>query len=961
MADDATKISSGIFKTMLGLDATKHPNPDARPENVSFMNRFSKLELQRYLNHIYTRPEDAKAEPQAAGIIPYLTPVHRAVGNKRVQAEKMQALAPEIEQSRILVSSSIMSPNYLQDGEFIFTLDNVPGVGTDPELAHAIAEVYSEMYNKNLSLGIKSYDWIGEIQYSSGCKPVLILPIATHMALHDRTAEDVQKEQNDVNRLYDFGPNPNMANRNPYSGCASFEDYSSQHKADDDYFYSNKVCTWKQVLSQGTVANDLAAMEPSMESYQVVSPFKAAQRSNIMGYDNDYTDPEYLRGLESMIVNLRTTLEEGDLIKVSENPEILRFGTTKKLTDKEAVLNKLHAKYNVDDNPVIEDIVELEATPKNYAHMGHPSIIELPPESVIPIFIPGAPSEHLGYFIMLDEHGQPLTVEASGELDNSYGCKAGDPSSAYEAVFGSSCCNNRFFSNQNTITHAGRMMFEYFVDKYLKTRIQGIFGRNDLTLSRFNAISTMMFYRLLDRKRTTLIYCPPELLHYFAFDYDRSTGVGKAKIEELQFLLSLRATYQIANVIAAANDAIDHKTVTVGMDDKNANLEAVLDMVAQIFIAKHKVTGSIDPSEILRDLYSNSLTIVPESVPGLSNLKVDVQQTNGQSSRVDDNLVEQLTNLIVSHLDVPPAALNQLTEPEYAKSLVTYNLFFAKKIARYQRMWCAMMTEFIRVHSSFDIPFQQAILKKLEAHGRKVNPELLPKDVRRLARRNPNMYSRSSYGKTLRDILDNVEVKLAKPNIAVDTAQFEQIRTFLGNLDEMANQFFNRDLIESDDSAATSALPVMAALWKRKQLATFLDNIGAFNMVELPDVDEFDDRELMDFIQTLQNLHIHMSKQRKTIADPVNNSVETGSDTYDSGGDDGGFGDDFGGGDEDSGFGGGDMDLGESSSEAAPDKPIKPEDIPNAMGGIDADAGEGEGDAEGANPAAEMYYKFKKK
>ena len=62
-------------------------------------------------------------------------------------------------------------------------------------------------------------------------------------------------------------------------------------------------------------------------------------------------------------------------------------------------------------------------------------------------------------------------------------------------------------------------------------------------------------------------------------------------------------------------------------------------------------------------------------------------------------------------MDVPPASLNQLSEPEYAKSLVVNNLFFAKKIARYQRIWCSQISAFIRYYVSYDPIFKNALIK----------------------------------------------------------------------------------------------------------------------------------------------------------------------------------------------------------------------------------------------------------
>lgn len=905
---EAAKLSNGAFRTLSGIDTTKHANLANQPDNITFTKRFTKSESRAIFRRIYVTPEDPHAEINSANISPYLKATHAKIGNKRVDTDKMRALAPEIEQSRILVSSSIMSPNDLQDGGFTFVFDNVSGVGDDPDLSNEIAETLSYYFNSVLNLGIKSYDWIGEIMYSSGCHPVLILPVATQMALRARTHEDVEREKRDRYKPFDFGLSKKV-------GLESFDDYRSRLSADADFYFSRNPVTWDSVLGTSEPSADLDCIIPALESFELTG-FPEDEVSFNMG-DLAQSDPSFRSGLESMILNLRTRLNEGDVIKVSENPEILRFGVTSKKTLHERMMGILAKDYVAIDKPVEESMIELDPDPQNFAHVGHPTIIELPPESVVPIYLHGATGEHLGYFILIDQDGQPLTIENSGMLEDTQRTADGSPSPAYEAVFGQGCCstNNRFMSSTTDIANAGSTMFQYMLEKYLRARMEGIVGRGDLEVGRMGALASILFARLLSRKNTTLVYAPPELLHYFAFDYDHTDGIGVAKTDNIAHLLSLRATYMIAAVMAMANDAIEQKVVSFSVDNANANIEGYIDLITNIFIGKQKLTGSVDPSEIMRDVFSNNLTVYPRNLPGLQDFNIEVSNNSNQAQRPDNELIEQITNLIVSQLDVPPAALNQLAEPEYARSLVTYNLFFAKKISRYQRIWCSQIAEFIRCYLHFDIPLQQAILKKLQAAGKKRVDEKLPPKVRKLKDKNPNVYSRDTSAQMLWDIIANFEVRLPKPNIVVDTAQFEQIRQFLGNLDEMANQFFNQDMVPSEDTDAQTALPILRAMWKHNELKKFLTQVGNFNMVDIPDMDDIDDTELLDYIQTLQNLNRHLTAQRQTIAGMGENEMMGGGDEY--------GGDDEFGGDEDMGGDDMDMDMGEEIEEE-PEEPEEP-------------------------------------
>lgn len=894
---DAVKVTAGDFNSLLGLDTTKHADPTAQPDNTLFVSRFSRSELKTYLNKLYTKPQTQRTNVSASGLISYLKPIHKKIGDQKLQADKLRALAPEIEQSRILVSSSIMSPNDLQDGEFKFNFEDIPGIDSDPDLEKEISELYSEFFNGTLKLGIKSYDWIGEAQYGSGAKPILILPVATQIEFRHRTQANYNKAMFDAD--------------------GALESFDSFVNKSDDYLYSGKPLTWKQVLDKESPASLLADMVPSMEEYGVKVPvaFNTSNESISREVKSMYGD-KYIEGLESMIIKLKAKLNEGDIVRFTEDADVCRFHQKSEDDRKQSIMEKLAEKYGFDKEPIREEVAYLSANPEGYHHTGHPTLIELPAEAVMPIIVPGAPSEHLGYFILLDEHGMPLTIEQSGMADNSTSCACGGPDAAYEAMFGTNCCHSSYFNKENQQSSVGSLIFSELLDKYIRARMQGIINKDDVSIDRFKALSTILFYRVLEAKHSTIVFVPPVLLHYFAFEYDKNDGTGVSKTSEIQFLLSLRTTLMMANVVAMVNDAVEHKKVEFGVDDKNANIEGIMDVMANIFIDKNKLNGSIDPSEILRDIYSNSVTIVPKTVPGLSDLTVDVQSGGGQSAKVEDGLFEQLTNLLVSHLDVPPAALNQLAEPEFARSLVTYNLFFAKKIRRYQRIWCEHITSFIRDYTAFDPIFQRALNKKLEADGKKKIHSELPQKVKELAKDDPNKYS--PIDAMAKAILKNVKVELATPNIVVDKTQFEEIRNFLGNLDEMANQLFSQELVPSEDQLAQAAIPILRAKWKRDQMMKFLDKVGSFNMVDIPDFDEFDPTELTDFIQIMQNTGSALQRHRENIGTPSENGGGGFGGEGGYGGSDA-FGD-VGGGDmgdmgDMSDMGGGDMGGGESSIE----------------------------------------------
>ena len=151
---DKVKVSQGGFSTILGLSTTKNSDPEKRPGDTSFLGRYTQAELKSYLNNIYVPPQNAVQTMTAAGISSFVRPIHQKIGTEIIDAKRMAPIAPEIDQCKMIMSSAIISPNDLQNGEFIFSFNNVPALVNDKELGLAIAELYSKFFNDTLKFNI---------------------------------------------------------------------------------------------------------------------------------------------------------------------------------------------------------------------------------------------------------------------------------------------------------------------------------------------------------------------------------------------------------------------------------------------------------------------------------------------------------------------------------------------------------------------------------------------------------------------------------------------------------------------------------------------------------------------------------------------------------------------------------------------------------------------------------------
>lgn len=871
------KLGPRGFRSMMNIEETRYSDIEKQKSNpqVNVM-QMSKTEAQAQLRNVVT-PQDRRSLLKigdASRIASYLNPTHKNIGRRIKTTEQLTRLAPEIEQASTILPSSIMSPNDMQDADFKFYFDDVDALKVDPDLMTAVQNYYDSFFNNKMKLNVECYKWLRDALYRSGAKAILLIPTKLHETIRDRSAEDVRKLRRDM-------------------GLENFQSYCANLDPDDNYLYSQTHTSWKAVFDGESTEHVASLTAPAMEALSVRVPDKfssygEADRSVHIG-----TNDQYMAAMETMIVNMRTKLEEGDYINISENPEIVRFNIERKIQSLRKADKALEKKFGLEPADLPEErILNLDQLDDGIITSNNRcTLIELPTESVIPIHIPGSPNQHLGYFILIDENGQPLVYSGEDE-PGAIGIRNGSPvdqntAEAFAAMYGTSGNVIRLSDNTRQSLDVQNVIFNHFLDRYIRTHLKNLIAGDDLELSQFNAIATTMFHRLLKNKKTTLVYVPPRLLHYLAFDY-REDGTGKPKTEDMEFLLSLRTTLLMANVIGAMNDAIDHKKIEFDVGEAaSLNLEQIMEIIRNMYISNVKIGGSFDPGEILGTMVMNSITVQPNAIEGLQNFKVDVTSNNSSSSKVDNEIIEHLTANMISFLDVPPSALNQLAEAEYSRSIATNNLFFAKKIGTYQAIVCNYISELIKVYTRFDSKFKQGLAQVIRNCSKARIKDKAPRKVVELAAKNPNQ--RSNVQQMIVDIMNNVTVKLPKTNIVVDRAQFDEIRQQISCIDELANRIFSEENLLQNDNHGVDGIKLMRAQWVRERIRDLVENIGNFHLAEWPNFDDSDPIDHLDYIQSAHNYEAAVAGQTNVL----NNAADGGdSDDNDTGSDMGGGGDD---------------------------------------------------------------------
>jgi len=842
---DSAKIVPSAFTQLAGVidEKPRVTNINNKELNNTPVSKYSHNEILSVIRNTYVSDKEVPNPnlANAEGLISYFLPIHEQIGQVLLDTEKMKKLAPEINQAKLIRISSIMSPNDMQDGKFIFDIDQIPGLTEDAR--KKITDLLSEFFNETEKLAKKAAKWSGDALYGPGASPVLLLPSSYQKAMHEDGKHIIGNRTDDKV----------IGNTSLSVESIKFTKQEYMKKLENTFIYTDNTVGiehWALTIQKDT----------DHKSKWVDDIYDNLPTTYLLDKEKD----ELRVGIEQITVNFIKQIEAGDIIKLTENPEIIKFATEYRKNTSKQLENKLQNHFNMQMSYKQEDLISLNKyINTKEVDDTHPLMLDIPAESVIPICVPSNEREHLGYFILLDESGQPIKADES-RISNSNGW-GGGPQAAFQAMFGSSERNifqSPNFKNYEEMTV--RKIFNGLLDEYLKSKLRGI-GHEDVTIDKTNAIMTTMLYRLLEHKRTRILFIPSFLMSYICFDY-RKNGTGKSLLEDIHYLLSLRVTFQVAALMGMAKDAINHRTLNLTFANQETNPRALMDQLVNMFVEKERMPFSLDPTEVSRGIARNAISVAPKNLPGLDEFGIErVNDAGGGGNKPDTELLDTITNMLVTALGVPYSALNQLAEQEYAKSIVTTNLFYSKQIRQDQDILCLFAEHLVKQYIKFSPKLQtkiQAIIKEFLKDPDDTSEEAEKKNEKRgtvpSTQHAPELENDviTKLNMITKLVIDSIRLKLPTPNIAQDKAQYAEITEYINALDQFLNVKYANELVPADNMEATTALNVIKATIKSIAIDDFFSKVGVVNTMDLPSIEEFIAKhDATDVLQILMNFN----------------------------------------------------------------------------------------------------------
>ena len=539
----------------------------------------------------------------------------------------------------------------------------------------------------------------------------------------------------------------------------------------------------------------------------------------------------------------------------------------------DGVKDKVKHVLDINKKSDLEFIEELEAKRKNKQRelievrsksnlskksVGHPMDISVPSEAVIPAYLPSDPSEHIGYYFLLDQYGYFLNTAAAidhyNELKSNFNNSSNNPiqSVVHELrnVYSGSGNENRPVESMMEAVE----IFSNITERNLLERLRNGVGNYSIELSTSNNIYQIMLARACKKMQTRVLYVPAAMVNYLAFNYS-TNGVGKSLIENTRVLGGLRVLLMLTSAVGQVRNSVPRTSLEIDFDPRDADPVATGEMVKDLHIKSKSdsfplAAGSPDAS--LDYINKASVDVVYRGHPELPEMKVESRDASTNRNLPDDRLREDLKDMHIESFGLSAETVDASKRVDFATSIIQSSLMLNRRIFIYQKIIEPKIAERIRMFTT--------------------NSEPLLKELVETVRTSKQSHDCEDDYQAVEEFIDNIAVELPKPDTLSLKAKMDAMEEFSRAAERMVDWYVSDDMASRD---AEGDLADMMRELRSATLAHLCRNFSKQNGI-FPELDnmftkdeegnsvfDFDDshKEHMDAVLSSFNKYIMAAKE----------------------------------------------------------------------------------------------------
>jgi hypothetical protein len=723
---------------------------------------------------------------------------------------------PDLHLPREILISAIMSPGDLSQQTLIFGNDMK---GCDTALTSPLVQNLENFFITTKKTDTKVAEWVDDALIWSGAHPILIIPEATLDRLvlgdNDASMESISSYGGEfVDGWYKpkgiFGLSVPTANGDAYVSLESASGRINQSSMAEYHTIKTKNGEKKVSLPIRVTDNMAVLRTPAVQKMK---------RSRVM--ENAYGTP---------------SLEARKRQRRADN-------------QKDAPGNsEIYNKFYRQPQQVRRSRLQVVPSGKQAGggNCGHPLEYHLSTEAVMPVCVPGDESNHVGYIILLDANGYPISYSrrlnyyddirrGSGGSDNAgnSGGVAGELiQMSKEAIVGGIANASNSQIDRLADLHAE------LVDADIVARFRtGMMG-GDFELSHTEHIDRLMFARTMKNQLTTMLYVPAELMIYMAYEYNEF-GIGKSILEDAKSLAAMRAAVTVANVIGSTKNAIPGKDINIELPEDDGDPLGTATFMANeaLGLAYHQFPMAISSTVGLAEqLQMSSFSVNVTGNPRFPEVKTSISPRESTFAQIDNELQQQLRDDLTRVFGLTPEMVDNVNQPEFATTAVQNSLMLQKRVMVIQAKTNPMLTDYVRIFTYNSGILIGELMDIIEQNAKYL----------------PDEYKSDPEG-FLEEFLNNLTVKLPAPENDNLTKQMELFNNFSETLDKalpayITEEFFDGYAPDKIKEAMTSVVAawkgVILRAWMRKR--GILRELDVFSSVE-------DGSPMMDLTEEMSN------------------------------------------------------------------------------------------------------------
>lgn len=836
-------------------------------------------------NPVNTRNNRGRV-PQIEDILSYLEGVSNNTRTKIEEIKNLKVVAPEIKVASRVIVSTIMSPVDLQTNYVNITMSYA---GIPDETKQLIVKSLNDHFNNEFHLAPRLAEWLLTAGFEEGAKAIIVLPkheldvqnaIADALkgneavkAAAEATARIQQHDESIVPSVEAVaGVSNDVLQRRKNDlelamNCVGVEaEIALENLGADKYFKDEKFTPAVESTKDGKELYKIATSADLAAKLKEGS-FKLLQRS----------------GDETVVVTR-------DLSHVTKGTKNLTGKLKELLKDAQAQM----AGFKVGENgaEITSQVRTLSISENIKLGEGDiPIILEIPSDAVIPVCAPRDNKNHIGYFVLIDENGQPITGRA-----NAFTSGTTDVSNRLALAAATSVYGNATLKTFADLTSSPEYMlkqmtdiFTVAVNKLLESKL-GRDGLTGLNINTHSAVGKALFYNLLANNRVRIVFVPEPMMVYYRFDH-RDDGTGKAILEDVAPMIALRTTLMVARLMAAIDSSTLHRTIEVDVDESDNNPQQTFELLRREALSKYAPAFSTEVQTAAESLINRNITIKPKSIEGTTdNLSVSIDKSYGNSSSPDQDIMEKLNNWIAMGLDgLPASVLNQLGENEFARSVATTNMFFANHIAGRQLSLRPHNKKFVVNYVSSCDKLVKMITDAVTM-DRKNKPDKVEENTSKDTKDD-------TISRKVKDVIESIDIDLPQPAMTIKKSHLEEISSLIDAVQKVLDIVYSDDVIANDELKGN--MNAIRAIIMSSTLREFLPKLGVQAIAEIPDPTHVEADYSKNLTLNLLNLQRRLSNLTKVVKKELpntagdNNPVDVGGGEDENNQDDSSSGDNF--------------------------------------------------------------------